>query len=82
MDGEQLINTSLKTQDDTMAALKRIEATTVDSKQIGMDTAEELIRQTEQMDKIGQNLDKIDDELTISNKVCFFLAFFKCYAVI
>ncbi len=81
MDGEQLINTSLKTQDDTMAALKRIEATTVDSKQIGMATAEELIRQTEQMDKIGQNLDEIDDELTRSNKVCFFLAFFKCYAV-
>ncbi len=65
--GEELLSGALKTQDQTMAALNRIQQAAVDSKEIGMAVGSELIRQTEQMKNISEDLNNIESELTRSN---------------
>ena len=69
MTSDQLINSSLSTQKETDDALKRIHAAALDAKEIGTATGAELLRQTDQMNKIGEDLDEIDGELDRSNKV-------------
>lgn len=69
MSGDELIGESLKTQDATKDALKRIMVAGSDAKEIGLAAGAELTNQTNQLENITSQLNKIDDDLTRSNKL-------------
>ncbi len=69
MTGEQMLSGALSTQKQTDDALKRILNSATESKEIGMATGAELIKQTAQMVNISEDLDSIESELTRSNKL-------------
>jgi flagellar hook-length control protein FliK len=66
---EGLMKHGLEIQDQSKDSLNRSISVVVQTKALGTETAQKLEQQTEQLGNVGNDLDKIDDILTRSNKI-------------
>lgn len=67
--GDRVLGEAHKVQDQTQSALDNIRQNVDEAKEVGMSSLEELKRQRETMDRIGDEADRIDSALDVAEKL-------------
>lgn len=67
--GDQMLGEAHQLQDQTQSALDNTKQMIEEAKEVGMSSLEELKRQRETMDRIGQEADRIDSALDVAEKL-------------
>jgi len=67
--GDQMLGEAHKLQDQTQSALDNTRQMVDEAKEVGMSSLEELKRQRETMDRIGEEADRIDSAIDVAEKL-------------